>query len=309
VRAKKLFTFLALVFALGWLCQALTIKYGVDGEGRNWLQAAMWTPMLAALLTGRETRRRLWDLMRRSGWKLWPIGLIVGWSFSIVQQLLLWVGRQGRWHTEFFPVSENSRSIDQIHHVAMMLGVGRQSFGLFALNLVLSVTVASLVLTLFGAIGEEAGWRGFLQEELEGRVGLFKGTLLVGLIWGSWHLPVNLTGYNDAQHPILQAALIFQIHTIAMSFALAWLVRSSGSLWPAAMAHAANNVLQSGPLIVPNGWWQDQLTAVLASIVLGTIFYWMLVRRNSNTQEASETEVRPLVRVDTGSQKSKFPQR
>src|SRR5208282_2085039 len=224
VSAKKLFTFLALVFAFGWLCQGLTIKYGVNGAGGNWLQAAMWTPMVAALLTGRQARRRLWDLMRRSGWKLWPIALLAGWSFSIVQQLLLWVGRQGRWHTEFFPVSENSRSIDSIHHVAMLMGVGRQSFGLFALNLVLTLTVASLVLTLSGAIGEEAGWRGFLQQELEVRVGMFKATLLVGLIWGSWHLPVNLTGYNDAQHPILEATLIFQIHTIALSFALAWLV-------------------------------------------------------------------------------------
>jgi membrane protease YdiL (CAAX protease family) len=215
--------------------------------------------------------------------------LIAGWSFSIGQQLLLLAARQGRWHSEYFHLSGDGRSIDSVHQVAMVLGVGHQSFGLFALNLVLSVAAGSLITMLIGGIGEEAGWRGILQQEFARRFGLFKGTVFVGLIWGYWHLPANLAGYNDGQHPILQAALIFPIHTVAMSFVLAWLVRRSGSLWPAAMAHAANNVLQSGPLIVPNGWWIDQLTACLVSILVGTVFCWMLVRRNSHRQEPSET--------------------
>jgi membrane protease YdiL (CAAX protease family) len=281
VKTNKLFRFLVLVFVVGWLCQGLAIKYGVNGAGRSWLLASMWAPMLAALMTGRESRRRIWDGIKRSGWKIWPVALIVGWSFSIGQQLLLWSGHQGEWHSEFFHLSGDRGSIDSVHHVAMLLGGGHQGFGLFALNLLLSVTVGSLITTLIGGIGEEAGWRGLLQPELERRCGVFKGTIFVGLIWGYWHLPVNLAGYNDAKHPILEAAIIFQIATISMSFALAWLVRRTGSLWPAAMAHGANNVLQSGLLIVPNGWWADQLTTIVAALIVGMIFCWLLVRRNS----------------------------
>jgi len=231
-------------------------------------------------LTGREARRRLWERIRRIGWKFWPIALITGWSFSIGQQLLLWAAHQGRWNSDFFHVSGDGQSIDSVRHLAMMLGVEHQGFGFFALNLLLSVTVGSLAIMLTGGIGEEAGWRGILQPELERRFGLFKGTVLVGLIWGYWHLPANLAGYNDARHPILQAALIFQIHTVAMSFVLAWLVKRGCSLWPAALCHAANNTLQSGPLVVPNGWWTDQLTGIMASIAVGAIFCWLLVRRN-----------------------------
>ncbi len=288
MKTKKLFLFLALVFALGWLFQALAIRGGVTGDGRNWLLAAMWAPTLAALLTGRETRRRLWNGIRRSGWKIWPLALIVGWSFSTGQQVLLWAAHQGHWNAALFHLSPNGRGIDSVHHVAMILGIGRQSFPLFALNLMLTVAVASLILMLTGGIGEEGGWRGILQPELESRFGPFRGTLLVGLIWGFWHLPANLAGYNDAKHPILQALIVFQVFTIAMSFALAWLVRRGGSLWPAALAHAANNVLQSGPLIVPGGWLADQLTAVLASILIGAIFCWMLVRRNPHALRGSE---------------------
>jgi len=293
MKTKQLLTFLGLVFAAGWALQGLAISQGVSGEGRKWLLAAMWAPMLAAVLTGREARRRLWERIRRMGWKFWPIALITGWSFSVGQQLLLWPAHQGSWNGEFFHLGGDGRSIDSVHHLAMVLGVGHQGFGLFALNLLLSVTVGSVALMLIGGIGEEAGWRGILQPELERRFGLVKGTVLVGLIWGYWHLPANLAGYNDARHPILQAALIFQIHTIAMSFVLAWLVSRGGSLWPAALCHAANNTLQSGPLMVPNGWWTDQLTGILASITVGTIFCCLLIRRGSRLRGESASEAGP----------------
>ncbi len=224
---------------------------------------------------------------------MWPAALLIGWSFSITQQLLVWAGRLGSWNGDYFHLSGNGRSIESVHHVAMVLGVGHQSFGLFALNLLLSVTLGSLITMLIGGVGEEAGWRGFLQPELERRFGPFHGTVLVGVIWGYWHLPVNLAGYNDARHPILQAAIIFQIATIAMSFAFAWLVRRTGSIWPAALAHGANNVLQSGLLMVPKGWWGDQLTAIVAAVVCGAIFCWLLVRSYSRRklEDSAETPV------------------
>jgi hypothetical protein len=99
---------------------------------------------------------------------------------------------------------------------------------------------------------------------------------------------VNLAGYNGAQHPILQALLIFQTNTVAMSFVLAWLVQRSGSIWPAALAHAANNVLQSGTPIVANDWRVDQIAGTLASIVIGAICAWLLIRRESQESAGPE---------------------
>lgn len=288
MRTRNLVVFLILTFAIGWIFQGLAIARGVTQNGGPWLLAAMWSPMLAALLAGTETRRSVWTRMRRAGWKLWPVALFAGLSFGIFQQVLLLVGRQGHWHNEFFQLSEDGTSIAMIHHLAMMLGVGHQSFGFFALNLFLSISFGSVILMLTGGIGEEGGWRGVLQPEMQRRWGPFWGTFLVGLIWGYWHLPVNLAGYNGAQHPIVQALLIFQINTVAMSFVLAWLVQRSGSIWPAALAHAANNVLQSGTPIVANDWRVDQIAGTLASIVIGATCAWLLIRRESHENAGPE---------------------
>ena len=291
---RSLTIFFALAFLLGWLCQGLAIMSGVTGSGRNWLMAAMWTPLLAGCLAGQAPRRRLWAKLRRGGFHYWPIALLAGWSFSIIQQLLLWLTRAGHWNYPLFQLNVGHKGVQAVHHLAMVLGVGPQRFGVFALNLLVSVTLGSLVSMLLGAIGEEAGWRALLQPSLADHSGFFKGTLLVGLIWGYWHLPVNLAGYNDAQHPLLQALLIFQIHTVAMSFVLAWLVERTGSVWPAALAHGANNTLQSGPLIVASGWLSDQMTAVSASLIVGGAVALLIQRqklRSAGKHDPSHMEL------------------
>ena len=42
-------------------------------------------------------------------------------------------------------------------------------------------------------LGEEFGWRGFAQPRLTDRYGLVKGTLVVGVMWGFWHLAYGIT--------------------------------------------------------------------------------------------------------------------
>ena len=45
------------------------------------------------------------------------------------------------------------------------------------------------------AFGEEYGWRGVLMDELR-PLGAFKANLLTGVMWGFWHAPVILLGFN-----------------------------------------------------------------------------------------------------------------
>ena len=67
-------------------------------------------------------------------------------------------------------------------------------------NGLLAVTLAPLA-NMIPAVGEEAGWRGYMMPRLKERLGLLNGRLLGGVIWGVWHWPLMLlVGYEKAQH-------------------------------------------------------------------------------------------------------------
>jgi hypothetical protein len=53
-----------------------------------------------------------------------------------------------------------------------------------------ATAVAALVVF---PLGEEFGWRGFLHPRAVGRFGLVRGSLVVGLLWGLWHLAYSVT--------------------------------------------------------------------------------------------------------------------
>jgi membrane protease YdiL (CAAX protease family) len=89
--------------------------------------------------------------------------------------------------------------------------------------------------------GEEFGWRGYLQ------IRLFAGrpvaaAIATGLIWGVWHYPLNLRGYNFPGHPLL-GLVVFPIGTVLVSIIFGWLFQRSGSIWVTSLAHAATNAI------------------------------------------------------------------
>ena len=50
---------------------------------------------------------------------------------------------------------------------------------------------------MFAALGEEVGWRGALYPYLKEKLGVTKGRIVGGVIWGSWHWPVMIfAGYE-----------------------------------------------------------------------------------------------------------------
>jgi membrane protease YdiL (CAAX protease family) len=284
---KHLWRFLGLSFAIGWLCMGIAYRMGLESKGRPWLLLAMWAPLAAALLAGWQTRRALWPRMRKAAWWFWPLALAAGGSFAAGQQLLLAVLAEGHWNSSLFLMNAHGSGIDSTHHVLMVLGGGQQGWPLFAVNLLLSLSVSSLMTMVLCTIGEEGGWRGVLQMELQHRFGVIKGTVLTGLIWGYWHLPVNMAGLNDMHHPILQSLVIFPLLAVSMSFLLAWLANRSGSIWPGALAHSANNTVLACMMVSPASWLADQGTAVVMAILVGGFFAWLLgkdVKRKPRSQ-------------------------
>ncbi|KAB1653277.1 CPBP family intramembrane metalloprotease [Pseudoclavibacter chungangensis] len=73
--------------------------------------------------------------------------------------------------------------------IALGLFLGALLLGLPARAPVFSggVFALFLVLQLLGALGEEAGWRGYLQPALETRLPRLPATTITGLVWALWH--------------------------------------------------------------------------------------------------------------------------
>jgi membrane protease YdiL (CAAX protease family) len=114
-------------------------------------------------------------------------------------------------------------------------------------NLMLLIAAQTVLLAPFLALviafGEEYGWRGYLQSELF-KIGRIKGVMLLGVVWGLWHAPVILMGYNYPGYPVAGVFLMTG-YTVGLSIVLGYAVLKSGSVILASFLHALNNQTQS----------------------------------------------------------------
>lgn len=125
-----------------------------------------------------------------------------------------------------------------------ILGNENQGIFFFILNFLLTGIVYSLITGIM-TFGEEIGWRGYLQKKLLEQNSVFKSIVFLGFIWGMWHFPLIISGYNYPEFPILGAFILFPLTTIFGSFLLAWLTINGKSVWPAVFAHGGVNSIMT----------------------------------------------------------------
>jgi membrane protease YdiL (CAAX protease family) len=119
----------------------------------------------------------------------------------------------------------------------LLIKGNRQTLPLFLLNVFLSITIGSLYLVLF-TLPQEFGWRGYLQGLATGELGLARGLILVGLVWGIWYFPLVSDGYRFRKHPRLGSFVLMPLSTIALSIVSGWFYLVSGNIWAPALFHA-----------------------------------------------------------------------
>jgi CAAX protease family protein len=107
--------------------------------------------------------------------------------------------------------------------------------------------------------GEEIGWRGYALPRLARRIGLAPASLVLGVIWAVWHLPLFFVRWGDTYG---QSFIVFVMQVTALSAAFAWLwARTGRSLLLTMLLHAAVNnskdIVPSASAIAPGTFGLD----------------------------------------------------
>jgi membrane protease YdiL (CAAX protease family) len=115
--------------------------------------------------------------------------------------------------------------------------------GWILLALYLPMLVLQFVTT---ATAEEPGWRDFALPRLQDRFGAFLGTVVLGTLWGLWHLPLFWSEWGG--HPGVDplAPLEFVAGCIPLSIVMTWVFNKTGQSLPLVMVlHASVNATYS----------------------------------------------------------------
>lgn len=145
----------------------------------------------------------------------------------------------------------------------------------------------------FGGAWEEPGWRGYALPRLQvGRSALL-ASLILGLLWAFWHLPLMVVGEVNWSDIVL---------VIAASVVFAWVFNSaSGSVLIAMVMHATNNTISGsffGPMFsgadsVRESWLLAALWVAVAIVVVVATGPEHLSRKQSK-QEPTQYEIATL---------------
>ena len=103
-------------------------------------------------------------------------------------------------------------------------------------------------------------------------LGSRKAVLLTGVIWGIWHWPVILMGYNYGTSyfgaPFL-GPLAMVWFTLSLGVIFGWLTIKAESVWPAVIAHGALNGIASLGVIFVKGTPDPLLGPTPVGVVAG----------------------------------------
>lgn len=135
------------------------------------------------------------------------------------------------------------------------------------------VLIPNFFLCFLPFFGEEYGWRYYLTPVLQHRFGKRRGVLLLGLLWGLWHLPLNLFFYSPETS--LQSIVAQIIVCITLGIFFTYGYETCGrNIWVPVLLHYLNNnmiLVWSGTADISNQvyTWMD---IVVSAVLYGVLF-------------------------------------
>lgn len=133
-------------------------------------------------------------------------------------------------------------------------------------------------LIVLGPLSEEFGWRGFLQKRVNDEFSPVLGTLIIGITWSLWHLPLFYM-VGTSQHDFNMPFIPFMISIVSSSFIYTYVyTKSNGSLFSALLLHwLGTYFMQVIGSQVTRSVTYNYLEC-LPALLIGTIFIIILCR-------------------------------
>jgi len=257
---KRIWIFLAIAFGISWATALVIYQTGgladspILAIGGGQLSLAlvlmatfyMFGPAVANILTRWITKEGRQNLLMkpnfdRRRWIYYVAAWVLPGVLTILGMALYFLAFPGNYDSGLSVLSEQME----------LLGAdGISPWAIVAAQTVQAIMVAPLLNGL-PTFGEEFGWRGYLLPKLM-PLGSRKAVLLSGVIWGVWHWPIILMGYNyglDYFGAPFLGPLAMVWFTIVFGALLAWVTIKSGSVWPAVIGHGALNGIAGLSLI------------------------------------------------------------
>lgn len=261
---KRIFIFLAFAFGISWLTGLILYLTGglenspvYDIAGGQVSLALillptfyMFGPAIANILTRWVTREGKQNLYLRPNfdhgrWVHFLAAWVLPGVLTIIGMALFFLVLP-RYYDSGLTTLQVQMELAGAGNVSPMLIVLVQTFQ--------AILIAPL-LNAIPTFGEEFGWRGYLQPKLM-PLGGRKAVLLTGVIWGVWHWPVILMGYNYGfgyfGAPVL-GPLAMVWFTVVTSALFGLVTIKTDNVWPAVIGHGALNGIAALSLLFIRG--------------------------------------------------------
>ena len=280
--------FILIAFGIAWLNWEAVLRSGIAVDNALFKILAMpgaFAPAIAALVVRRWiTREGFGDAGLAIDISKWPYYL-VAWLLPLVGVGCIVV------LAPLFGLGKPDFTLIRGLKYAMPGGVPDALLAhpwIIVLGLPINAIFATPIL-----FGEEFGWRGYLQLRLFPARPVLSA-VATGAIWGIWHYPVNLRGYNYPDHRIA-GLFVFPVATIFMSIIFGWLRVRSNSIWCPSLAHAATNAMGGTLfLLLLGGGGSNFLfvsyAGILGYVPLGLLSAWIIATGQLQPKAAPQAQ-------------------
>ena len=279
---RKEIVFVVLSLVLAWL---VALPLWLSQSRPTWLiqvtaLGMMPMPTLAAIITHRiyHSDKPFIDVTALRGGK--PL-TVLRWccvaSFSVVIQLIatIMVGAlSGAGNFSFSDAAIRAR-LPHVPGVSSALDPSTlpPAWLLLVIALVSGI-IGGFSFNAIAALGEEVGWRGWWASQRQGQ-NFWVNAVVIGTLWGLWHLPINMVGYNYPGGNRVAACSMFVVYCICAGSLLLELRNRSHSIYPAAVAHSTINGLVGICALFmdssPTMWLVYSPTGVVGCVILVVI--------------------------------------